>query len=249
MRTRSAGTRHLEAAADSQLEKDNLEQIMRDETTPKGTAPHDAGREKTLADDPADTNKTTDSGGENGVNRFDPARLRFATDYVASVGVKKLLRTVPVRKPQRQEWVRVHSDEDYRILVALLELKAEREVYLVMPAVAAELGDEVSARMVFTAISRQGVVFLWPVRVPGPDGRIDNWSRSALDAADLAMGRWLRVVANMDLGAYEPYESSASIPDPTWPDLSLAELLKLAFADKYIDTIDHPVLARLRGER
>ena len=37
-----------------------------------------------------------------------------------------------------------------------------------------------------TAINRQGVLFLWPIRLPGADGKIDDWSRSAMDAADEA---------------------------------------------------------------
>ena len=39
-----------------------------------------------------------------------------------------------------------------------------------------------------------------------------------------------------------------SIPDPEWPDLSLGEILKIAFRDYYIDTPDHAVIKRLRGQ-
>ena len=62
------------------------------------------------------------------------------------------------------------------------------------------------------------------------------------------MGKWVRVAANMSLGAYEVYEASANLPDPEWPDKSFAELLQVAFRDKHIATLDHPVLKRLRGE-
>ena len=64
-------------------------------------------------------------------NQFDPARLRLSPDFGASLGVKKALLTVPVRKPDRQWFVRVHPDEDYRIPVAILELKDNREMYIV----------------------------------------------------------------------------------------------------------------------
>jgi len=33
-----------------------------------------------------------------------------------------------------------------------------------------------------------------------------------------------------------------------WPTESLKELLKIGFRDRLIDTVDHPVLKRLRGE-
>jgi hypothetical protein len=63
---------------------------------------------------------------------FDPAALRLDQSF-AGAGVKKLLTTVPVRKPGRQDFVRVHPGEDYRLTTAIVELKEEREFYLITP--------------------------------------------------------------------------------------------------------------------
>ena len=81
-----------------------------------------------------------------------------------------------------------------------------------------ELPGELVAKVLFTGINRQGVVFLWPVRLPGDDGRGNAWNRSALDAADLATKAWARVVANMSLGSYELFEATATLPEPEWPE-------------------------------
>ena len=54
--------------------------------------------------------------------------------------------------------------------------------------------------------------------------------------------------ANMSAGGYDCWQATGNLPDPTWSDLSFRELLKLAFKDKYIDSQDHPILRRLRGE-
>jgi hypothetical protein len=35
---------------------------------------------------------------------------------------------------------------------------------------------------------------------------------------------------------------------PEWPDTPFADLLRIAFKGKFIDSISHPVLRRLRGE-
>jgi hypothetical protein len=51
----------------------------------------------------------------------------------------------------------------------------------------------------------------------------------------------------MDLGAYEMFVAGSTISDPIWPDLSFPELLRIAFKDRYIDSLDHPVVKRLRG--
>src|SRR5262249_29659815 len=132
-------------------------------------------------------------------NPFDPDSLRLSQDFAASLGVKKALLTVPVRKPDKAWFVRVHPDEDYRLPTAVIELKEEQETYLVAPALWPELAAEAtfSPRALFTAINRQGVVFLWPVRLPGPDGKIDDWNGSALEAAQLAQRKWVRVTANL----------------------------------------------------
>lgn len=181
---------------------------------------------------------------------FDPASLRLSQDFMATAGVKKLLLSVPVRKPSKEWFVRTHPDEGYRLQTAVLELKEDREIYLVGRDLWGELTTEstFSPRMLFTAMNRQGVLFLWPVRLPGSEGKIDSWNESALEAADLAMEHWIRVAANMSLGAYEVFQAKGELSEPTWPEQSFPELLRLGFKDRYITGLDHPVLRRLRGE-
>jgi hypothetical protein len=180
---------------------------------------------------------------------FDPARLRLAQDFTATVGVNKALLSVPIRKPDKAWFVQVHPDEAYRIQTAVIELKEDREVYLIDPKLWSELVTEATfgPRAIFTAITRQGVLFLWPVRLPGHDGKLDEWSRSALEAATMAQGKWCRVVANMHLGAYEVFTAQGELSAPNWPDVPFADLLRIAFRDKYVDSLDHPVLKKLRG--
>ena len=98
-----------------------------------------------------------------------------------------------------------------------------------------------------TAINRQGVPFLWQIRLPDPAGKTNQWNRSSLEAAELARSKWIRVQANMTLGAYEVMYAER-IPDPEWPDVSFRELLRIAFKERFISSQDHPVLRQLRGE-
>jgi hypothetical protein len=60
----------------------------------------------------------------------DLSKLRLSQAFTESVGTKKLLTTVPVRKPGNQEFVRVHPDAEYRGPFAVIELKEDREYYL-----------------------------------------------------------------------------------------------------------------------
>jgi hypothetical protein len=39
---------------------------------------------------------------------FDPANLRLDQNFLKMAGAKKLLTTVPVRRPNKQDYIRVH---------------------------------------------------------------------------------------------------------------------------------------------
>jgi hypothetical protein len=77
------------------------------------------------------------------LNPFDNLlALRLDQSYADTVGVKKLLTTVPVRKPNRQDFVRVNPDPAYRLTpAAIIEVKEDREVYLVTPGSSRRVRD------------------------------------------------------------------------------------------------------------
>ena len=179
---------------------------------------------------------------------FNPTNLRLSQSFVETAGVKKLLTTIPVRKPGPQEFVRVHPSPDYRENFPIIELKDEREEYIVTASLVPELIGEFVIKTLYLAINRQGTLSFWPVRLPGPDGKDMNWWKSGREAAALAMKDWVRVKANMNLGAYDIFEAASVISEPDWPTLGYWELIKIAFRDHLIDRIDHPVIKRLRGQ-
>ena len=178
---------------------------------------------------------------------FDIASLRLDQNFVESVGVKKLLTTGPVRRPGPQDFVRVHPSPAYRENFAMVELKDDREEYLVRPEILGELPGETVNKTLFTAINRQGVVFLWPVRLPAPDDRQNDWVRTTREAAEMAVCHWVRMKANMSLGAYEITVAESAMADPAWPEHSFRDLVRIAFRDRMIASLDHPVIKRLRG--
>jgi hypothetical protein len=178
----------------------------------------------------------------------DISALRLSQQFLETAGAKKILTTVPVRKPNKQDFVRVHPAPEFREPFAVIELKDDREHYLLTPDIAAALPAEFVTVMLYTTINRQKVVSLWPVRLPPADGRVNEWHRSAQEAAERAMEYWIRVVANMSLGAYEIMKAPGKFPDPEWPNYSFHDLLKIGFRDRIINSFNHPVLKRLRGE-
>jgi hypothetical protein len=179
---------------------------------------------------------------------FDPTNLRLSQSFVETAGVKKLLTTVPVRKPSPQDFVRVHPSPEYRDNFPIVELKDGREEYIVTAGLVPELNGEFVTKTLFLAINRQGTLFFWPVRLPAPDGKMLDWWRTSREAAELAMKKWVRVKANMNLGAYDIYEAQSTMSEPGWPEQGFWDLIKIAFRDHLITAIDHPVIKRLRGQ-
>ena len=181
-------------------------------------------------------------------NEFNLDALRLPQNFSAAAAVKKVLTTIPVRKPGPQEFIRIHPDDEMCIQTAIIQTTDDRESFLVDRSLWEQLSSEIIPKVLFTTINRSNVLSLWPIRLPGEDGRLDPWNRSALEAAAMAKTRWIRITSNRSLGAYEIFEAAAELPEPEWPAISFQEILTIAFREKFIRSLDHPVLRRLRGE-
>jgi hypothetical protein len=191
----------------------------------------------------------TDDAAGGRTDPFDPSRLRLSQKATGGLSISRALATVPVRRPNPQEFFRVHADPAWRLDTLILEVKADREVFLVAPELWAHLAAECKTVTLYATIDRRQVVTLWPVRLPDDLGRLDDWSRSAHDAAERATWNWVRLTANMGLGAYEIDIAKGAFGDPPWPaDVTFAVLLAIAFRGRMIDSLDHPAVRRLRGD-
>ena len=152
-----------------------------------------------------------------------------------------------IRKPKRQEFVRTRKEPEFQLDVAVLDLEEDGETFMVVPALRPELADELKLVTLFTACNRAGGIFLWPVRLPDASGRRNSWAESSRRGAELAMKGWTRLKSNQTAGQYDLEVASDTLPGPVWPELTLHQLLKLAFKDALIESIDHPAIKRLRG--
>lgn len=179
---------------------------------------------------------------------LDLEKLKISQDFSVDLGVHRELTRVSIKKPDKQWFIRVHPDPSFRLSVAVIELKEDRETYIVTPELHNELITEIVPKVLLYAITMQGQAFIWPIRMPGPDGKIDTWNSSALEVSLIAQEKWCRIVSNMHLGAYEAMVASRNTTEPKWPEKSFQQIMDLAFKDRIIDSMDHLVLRRLRGE-
>ena len=83
---------------------------------------------------------------------LDLSALQLPQNFEEAAGIKKILNTVPVRKPNRQEFIRVHPDEAFRFSTLLLEVKEDRECFLVDSSLQAELPGEMVPKILYRII-------------------------------------------------------------------------------------------------
>lgn len=179
---------------------------------------------------------------------FDPEALRVDPASLADqIGVEKAVLVCPVRKPDKQEFVRSHPDPAFWIDLPVLEDKESREVYLVDKAIAPSLPDFIKVVRLVVAVNRHESPFLWLAKQPMTD-RKDNWSISMQKAQEMGSTHWVRVQANMASGHYEVHKATGNLPEPKWPkDMVMRDYLELAFGGFRIDSATHPIVQRLYG--
>jgi hypothetical protein len=179
---------------------------------------------------------------------YDPVNLRIDQTNINQIAAKKLLLTVRVKKPGKQEWFRVHPDPEYRVTVALFQEEGEsieKETFLILPSARAYLLDnEYSLNTLYLYVTTQNNPGIWAVRLP--DGRKNDWQSTAAAAVELAMTKWVRIAANMTNRANDVFEAPGDIHTPVWPEKSMRELIHLAFKDHVIADGNHPMIQKLR---
>jgi hypothetical protein len=179
---------------------------------------------------------------------FDPEALRVGA--MADVDVERVLTALPVRRPGRTEFVRVHPQHAVDVLLLEVETGMNRESYLVAPEVQHLVLPELRRTRLFVAITKRGTVFLWPIKLPLEQGSDRNRrvSHTALQGAEQAKTFWVKLVWNRDLGGYEVYRAKGDLGQPQWPDKSFRDLIEIAFRHNLIDRPDHPVIRELEGQ-
>ena len=179
---------------------------------------------------------------------FDPANLKIrARD--SGITVKKVLTTIPAKKkPGRQDFVRTRAGADWQVETLIIEDEKANNYYAVMPALHDHLAQKGFTALLRLAVTRDGDPFVWVLKMPTTGAHYESWYQSALDGATLAETEWTLLETNKGMGCYDINVAEGIKAEPQWPDLPFKEILRLCFKDRFIDSLDHPFLQRLRGE-
>ncbi len=151
---------------------------------------------------------------------------------------------IQINKPRRDEWVTVRSGKEWQLAIYVIEdtQDMDSEIYIVHNDLAnGELADDARYAILHLAVSSTGRLFWWHIKMS--TSRRNHWAESALKTVEVAQKKWIRVIAANE--GYEIREAKAQMPEPQWPDMSRDETIRLAFEDRIIDTMEHPIAKRL----
>lgn len=178
---------------------------------------------------------------------FDLDRLRETP--LEDIVVEQVMISISVRRPGRNEFFRVHPSDDYVVDSLVLEHESglDRVTYWIAPELRAALLEDARRVRLYTCLSKRGVVFLWPAKLPVDDGGGRQWAASALVVAERAKTAWVRMRGNKDAGSYELFVAKGELPEPKWPNKTYRELIELGFDGKVVASLDHPVIRELEG--
>ena len=184
-----------------------------------------------------------------GEDQLDPELFRLDQSELDQPVAKTVLTSIPIRKPESLEFIRVHPDPEYRMgPVSFIALKQSREYYLVAPELCCELRPrEYWIGQIFLATNRLDRPFLWIVTTQSPAGRVSDWYNSALDCAERAMHQWIQIVADQSAGVYTVALAEEALEEPQWPEQSFKQLFQIGFKRRTVTNLEHPIFKQLRG--
>jgi hypothetical protein len=194
-------------------------------------------------------------GGLAGADRAeDPIDLleeALSYDAEEPIPVKQVLASVAVRKPRDGEFFRTHRAEEAHRTAWVLFDRGEgigETVYAAVGPARTAIGEHLKLVRLMLCINRNGVVFIWPIKLTQPGARrgSDNqWTSSSLVAAHEAQASWVKMKAGDH--AYIVRKAEGDLPEPVWPKAEIREFYDRAFQETLIAHLGHPIVQRLRG--
>ncbi len=206
--------------------------------------PHPASRTETEPKNNVTPNETVVNR-----NRIDLEEIRLSQDYQDMVGTVPVLTNVRVSKPSNYTFFRIRPGSDWCVQIYLLDLGKDHGCYVVHPNIAPFVGNLAVPNWLYTAITRDNAVFLFPVKIPRSEAAANPWTISRMRAVEEAKLFWVRMSSNSPRGEYDVVRAQGRLPDPEWPpNITLQDLLNLAFKDRFIRDLNHPEIQKLEGK-
>jgi hypothetical protein len=183
------------------------------------------------------------------VDPFDPMNLGISTDYAAAINAKASTKPFELRAPNDQEFFRTSPRENHHLVVGSIADKQDMgKVYIVsgvlLEEVKLKFPKAVRAVKLVLAQTLAGTSLVWPV--PLAEDRGGKWNSTQRAACDQGKTRWTNKTSGR--GEYD----IVTVNNPKEVDWDFfppfRDILRQAASEHLIDSLEHPLLKKLRGE-
>lgn len=188
-------------------------------------------------------------------NKIDWKALASDMSYVdEEMGIEEI-NSIPVRKPGKERFFRVHPGKEYSIALQILEMKEDPGLngeYIVHSPTEDENLDQffrenramIKKKMIVLCEDIDGKHFLWPVAPLSSD---NNWHKTARKASNEAKSNWTRSIPNLSKGCNDIILAENITKKPNWPKENFDQILNASFEGKTLDCMEHDVVQCLKG--
>ena len=171
--------------------------------------------------------------------------------------MKRVVTSIPIKKPKPGvEFFRIRPEAEWKFPTYILDLSSSSDgegKFLLKKALYGEVIETKKLKLVtiYTGITYgSGEIFFSEIAQPDAEGKDNEYNRTRRLAYKAAETQWVKLQRNDSIGAYDTVLAISNLPEPEWPEEpeDMIKALEIAFKDRFIDDINHPVLKRLRGE-
>ena len=159
---------------------------------------------------------------------------------------------IPIGRRDDQTWQQFHKEWVLRL--NCIKRKADRSHFPVTREALPYCLEWVKPYKFFVGITTSNAIFLLDIPEETEDekdgkalGR--SWHESAQQYVIEGRKGWIRVVANRSAGGYDIKYPEGNLGEPVWPDVTLEEILNIAFRDRIIKDKNHRLIKDLQGQK
>ena len=156
---------------------------------------------------------------------------------------------IPIGRRDDQTWIQYHKEWMFRL--NCIKRKADKTYFVVERKALPYCKEWVKPFKFFIGVTASNAIFLLDVPEDTEDdkGFGRSWHESAQQTVIAGREGWIRVVSNRSAGGYDVKYPEGNIGEPTWPDVTLEEILNIAFRDRIIKDGEHKLIKDLRGQQ